>query len=58
MTNKTIEQLFINEVNLNPSLNGELSTNKIIAPTEDRLIELNKYNKIMNEYYMILYEII
>jgi|688.fasta_scaffold526849_2 hypothetical protein len=57
MTNKTIEQIFINEVSFNPSLNGELSINKIIAPTAERLIELNKYHIIMNDFYVKLYNI-
>jgi hypothetical protein len=57
MTNKTIEQIFINEVSLNPSLNGELSINKIMTPTAERLIELNKYHIIMNDFYVKLYNI-
>jgi hypothetical protein len=53
--NNVILNLLLNEVKLNPSLNGKLYTNKFILPTNERLIELNKYYNILNDYSIKLY---
>ena len=55
MLNNIILNLLLNEVKLNPSLNGTLYTNKFTPPTNDRLIELNKYYNILNDYSIKLY---
>jgi hypothetical protein len=53
--NNVILNLLLSEVKLNPSLNGKLYTNKFIPPTNERLIELNKYYNILNDYSIKLY---
>ena len=55
MLNNNILNLLLDEVKLNPSLNGTLYTNKFIAPTNERLIEFNKYYNILNDYSIKLY---
>ena len=53
--NDYILKLLLDEVKLNPSLNGTLSTNKFISPTYERLIEIKKYYNILNIYSVKLY---
>jgi hypothetical protein len=55
MLNNVILNLLLNEVKLNPSLNGTSYTNKFIPPTNERLIELNKYYNILNVNSINLY---
>lgn len=55
MFNNVILNLLLNEVKLNPSLNGTSYTNKFIPPTNERLIELNKYYNILNVNSINLY---
>lgn len=42
-------------INKEVSLNGILSTNRLTTPTEERLIELTKYYKILIDYNVKLY---
>ena len=55
MLNDVILNLLLKEEKLNPSLNGTLSTNKFTPPTNERLIELNKYYNILNDSSIKLY---
>ena len=55
MLNNVILNILLMEVKLNPSLNGTLYTNKFIPPTNERLIELNNYYNILNDYSIKLY---
>jgi hypothetical protein len=56
ITNK-IENLFLNELKYNQSLNGDLILNKLVSPSHERILEYNNYYKIINDFCIELYTI-
>jgi hypothetical protein len=56
ITNK-LENLLANELKLNKSLQESSNEIRYILPNFDRLIELNKYHKIIKDYCIELYSL-